>query len=174
MTTFLNGLWLGMVLSAVVWAVMKVTPGINAATRHVIWWMTLAVVLAFPFLGFVTNASAPAHTSADVTAAHETVSQVARVIGIEAPQTGATPSTKSGGEINPIRTQWKPIEVTAEKICWAVGAIWVFLSAGLAIRLIRSSRWIRRIRAGSLDAQSHLQAQLRELQSHARVIRLTA
>lgn len=43
-----NTLWQAVAVTALVWAVLKFTPRVNAATRHAIWWATLAVVLMLP------------------------------------------------------------------------------------------------------------------------------
>ena len=37
----LNSLWQAIAIAALVWAVLKVAPRVNAATRHAVWWLVL-------------------------------------------------------------------------------------------------------------------------------------
>ncbi|MBM3724479.1 MAG: hypothetical protein FJW40_03510 [Acidobacteria bacterium] len=41
----LNGLLPALLLTACVWLAARLVPGLNAATRHSLWWLTLAAVL---------------------------------------------------------------------------------------------------------------------------------
>src|SRR5260370_41747893 len=50
----LNGLWQGLAVTALVWAVLRLAPRTSAATRYGIWSATLAVVLALPFARLAT------------------------------------------------------------------------------------------------------------------------
>jgi beta-lactamase regulating signal transducer with metallopeptidase domain len=45
----LNSLWIAVLLAAVVWTLARTVPRTNAATRHLIWWTMLALVLILPF-----------------------------------------------------------------------------------------------------------------------------
>src|SRR5437870_5606338 len=44
----LNSLWQGAIVAALVWLALRFSPRINAATRYVIWWAVLGVVLVLP------------------------------------------------------------------------------------------------------------------------------
>lgn len=45
----LNGIWQSVALVFLVWVAFKlVPPRVNAATRHIIWWIALAAILALP------------------------------------------------------------------------------------------------------------------------------
>ena len=44
----LNSLWQAVLVAAAVWLLLKLTPRINAATRHAVWWAVLAVVVLLP------------------------------------------------------------------------------------------------------------------------------
>jgi uncharacterized protein (TIGR03435 family) len=51
MNTFalvLNSLWQAAAIAAVMWVVLRSMPRVNAATRYVIWWAVLLVVLLLP------------------------------------------------------------------------------------------------------------------------------
>jgi beta-lactamase regulating signal transducer with metallopeptidase domain len=69
----LNGWWQGMVLTLLVWLVLRDMPRISAATRLAIWQITLVVVLLLPALQRLPAGifQAP-HTSARVPAARRT------------------------------------------------------------------------------------------------------
>jgi beta-lactamase regulating signal transducer with metallopeptidase domain len=48
LTAVLNTLWLALAVTAVVGLVLRLMPRVNAATRHGIWWVVLALVLLLP------------------------------------------------------------------------------------------------------------------------------
>src|SRR6476659_6006524 len=47
---FLNTLWQSTAIAAAVWLLLKLARGTNAATRHAVWWATLAVVVLLPMI----------------------------------------------------------------------------------------------------------------------------
>jgi beta-lactamase regulating signal transducer with metallopeptidase domain len=53
MTLIVTWLWQGLALACITALTLKATPRLNAATRHVIWWLALAAVLAIPVVHFV-------------------------------------------------------------------------------------------------------------------------
>lgn len=54
--TALNGLWQGVVLTTLVWCSLRVIKQMNAATRHMIWFVTLLLVSALPLLQLLRSA----------------------------------------------------------------------------------------------------------------------
>ena len=52
MTLLVTWLWQGLAIASVTALALKATPRLNAATRHVIWWLALAAVLAIPVVHF--------------------------------------------------------------------------------------------------------------------------
>ena len=48
----INATLLGVLLTLVVWVILRRLPRLNAATRYGIWWLTLIVVVALPLFGF--------------------------------------------------------------------------------------------------------------------------
>ncbi|HJQ68796.1 MAG TPA: M56 family metallopeptidase [Blastocatellia bacterium] len=46
----LNGLWQGTIVVAMVWALLRAIPRLNATTRYVIWWATLIAVVSLPIV----------------------------------------------------------------------------------------------------------------------------
>src|SRR5947209_8193672 len=47
---FLNTIWQSTAIAAAVWLLLKLARGTNAATRHAVWWATLAVVILLPIV----------------------------------------------------------------------------------------------------------------------------
>jgi len=45
----LNSLWIAAALAATVWLLTRLVPRTNAATRHLLWWAVLALVMLLPF-----------------------------------------------------------------------------------------------------------------------------
>jgi uncharacterized protein YjbI with pentapeptide repeats/beta-lactamase regulating signal transducer with metallopeptidase domain len=59
----LDGIWLGAILAFVLAIALRVLKGINAASRHAIWYAALIAIAALPVVGFgwsLSHASAPA------------------------------------------------------------------------------------------------------------------
>jgi beta-lactamase regulating signal transducer with metallopeptidase domain len=52
MTLIVTWLWQGLAIACITVLALKATPRLNAATRHVIWWLALAAVLAIPVVHF--------------------------------------------------------------------------------------------------------------------------
>src|SRR5947207_7037399 len=48
----LNTLWLALAVAAILWFALRLSPRVNAATRHAIWWAVLALVVLMPFATF--------------------------------------------------------------------------------------------------------------------------
>ena len=48
----LDSLWVALALALAAWALARFLPRTNAATRHLLWWAVLALVVLLPFRGF--------------------------------------------------------------------------------------------------------------------------
>lgn len=46
-----NGIWIGVLLTALAWIMRRYARTVNAATGYIVWWAVLALVIASPFLG---------------------------------------------------------------------------------------------------------------------------
>ena len=65
----LNSYWLAIAVAAAAWVALKFAPRMNAATRHAIWWVVLAIVLVLPFAPRVSlRRSQPARVHAPTAA----------------------------------------------------------------------------------------------------------
>ena len=63
MTLIVAWLWQGLAIAWFTAAAARVMPRLNAATRHAIWWLALAAVLALPVahrLAAITTGAPPA------------------------------------------------------------------------------------------------------------------
>ena len=60
MTILVTWLWQGIVLAAVTMASLRWATRLNAATRHVVYWVALAAVLVLPAVSWLTAAAQPA------------------------------------------------------------------------------------------------------------------
>jgi beta-lactamase regulating signal transducer with metallopeptidase domain len=58
MTIVFAWLWQGMLVALIAAVLVRAMPGLNAATRHVIWWVALAAVLAIPLVLWADTAGA--------------------------------------------------------------------------------------------------------------------
>jgi beta-lactamase regulating signal transducer with metallopeptidase domain len=68
----LNTLWLAFAVAAVIWLALRLTPRVNAATRHAIWWAVLALVVILPLAALlprpVPSVLPPARTETQIPA----------------------------------------------------------------------------------------------------------
>jgi beta-lactamase regulating signal transducer with metallopeptidase domain len=118
-----NGAVVSVLPATAVWLALRVIPRsmVNAAARHLIWWITAAVVLAFPLL-YVPVPATPLAPPAGVTPAS--------LAAVEAGDGGGT----VGDDTSPKR----PMEIsTAELPRWLPMA-WMLASGLLLVRLILS------------------------------------
>ena len=60
MTILVTWLWQGIVLAAVTTASLRWATRLNAATRHVIYWVALTAVLLLPAVSWLTAMAPPA------------------------------------------------------------------------------------------------------------------
>jgi beta-lactamase regulating signal transducer with metallopeptidase domain len=51
-----NSFWQAVAVAAAAWLVMRFTPRMNAATRHILWWAVLAMVVVLPLAPAVATA----------------------------------------------------------------------------------------------------------------------
>jgi len=56
----LNTLWIAVAIVGVAWTLGRFLPRMNAATRHLLWWTVLALVLVLPFAAFERKPGAAA------------------------------------------------------------------------------------------------------------------
>ncbi|MES1262158.1 MAG: M56 family metallopeptidase, partial [Acidobacteriota bacterium] len=117
----LNSLWQSAGIACVVALAFRLRKGIDAATRHAVWWAALAAIVTLPFL--------PARPA-----------PVARPATRPALQ---APSTNPPALLPPLPSARQPHEVRAGALPSLVMAGWILLSALLLGRLFRSGLRLR-------------------------------
>jgi uncharacterized protein (TIGR03435 family) len=126
----LNSLWQAAVLAFLVWlAVELARPGVNAATRHIVWWIALAAVVVLPCV----PQSAPS----------------ARIVPPPEPPVAATtlPVRVSAPLAPPLAPS--PVTVTEKRAAvwpFLVLAVWAAVFARGTIRIVRSYLYLRGVK----------------------------
>ncbi len=136
-----NGWWQGILLTAVVWLVMRDMPRIGAATRLAIWQLTLLVVIALPLLQ-----RAPALLASFLPSPPPAA--IAMSSAPEAPGNPATAASRSDAALSP-----KPlIEIRDHE----PAEIFLVVAANLAglqlLRLAIGYFWLRRLKKKSFPS----------------------
>lgn len=135
------------VLTALVWALLRWWPGLNAATRYAAWWTTLVTVLALPV----------AYLSRPQVAPPPSAVEVAHVELRETPAPAPSPIE---------RDAWK---IDAEPAIPWISLVWGLGTLLLLVRLAASYRWLRRLKKQSRilekDAPASAGRRIRVLES---------
>jgi beta-lactamase regulating signal transducer with metallopeptidase domain len=160
-SALVNGAVLSAVLTAAVWLFLRLAPRrfLNAATRHMIWWMVLAITMVLPALQFPIHLPRPAKPiQAELPAAYGTLtiprisSRMEQVIRPIPPFTPLElpPSSRP--------TLSFPIRVTAG--AWLKPILWIWLFAGtlLLLRLVADYAALHRRKTFAKDVPPQLQA----------------
>ena len=64
LTAILNTLWLALAVAAVMWFALRLMPRVNAATRHAVWWVVLALVVLMPLTTLLPRSTPSGPSSA--------------------------------------------------------------------------------------------------------------
>ena len=151
-SALVNGAVLSAVLTAAVWLFLRLAPRrfLNAATRHMIWWIVLAITIAFPAFQFPIRSPRPAKPVQ------------ARLPAVQKTLTIPRISSRTQAAIRPVlpvtRTLSFPIRVTAG--AWLKPILWIWISASalLLIRLLADYAALHRRKALAKDVPPLLQA----------------
>ncbi|HVW08029.1 MAG TPA: M56 family metallopeptidase [Bryobacteraceae bacterium] len=126
----LNSLWQGVVLALFMWIAMRITRSqMNAATRHIIWWIVLGAILVLPTIPRRAPSPSAPHAASRP-------SMRALPIAVSVPLQGK--ETMAAVTITEKRSAAWPL--------WAFG-IWASIFAFRMARLLRSFLHLRRIKA---------------------------
>lgn len=118
-----NSLWQALAVAALVWLALRFMPRINAATRHAIWWATLAVVLVLPIVPRLTQ-TMRAHPQSVAVSAVKTP-------GVAAPPVTVEPVVIT---VAPGRTAIWPFAILA---VWAAILLWRMFQIGRSYVYLR-------------------------------------
>lgn len=137
-----NGWWQGIVLTAVVWLVMRDMPRIGAATRLAIWQLTLLAVVALPVLQRAPGWLMPAPPEPQVSASLST--QV------------ATPQVKANFDKQAAPLSALPpkplVEIRDREPAEIFLVIALLLAGAQLLRLAIGYLWLRRLKKKSFPA----------------------
>lgn len=146
-----NGAILSAAVTALVWLALRVTPrrALNAATRHAIWWIALAIAVTIPVAWLPIRASAPRpgpRLQVRIAASPEPA-QIQ--YSVPRPAVNVERGNRSIGVAIPAG-RW-PV--------W-IAAAWLPTTALTLLRLIASSILLERRKARAIDAPAHLAARV--------------
>src|SRR5580692_3271381 len=129
LAALINGGIAGAAVTVAVWLVLSIAPrrALNAATRYVVWWITLLVVVMLP-LFYLPHRSAPV-TPSEVVAPDET--QIVAAPTVEAPSVSAD---------LPQAARWPqfPLEFSAGSWPARIFAAWGIVALFMMLRLVAS------------------------------------
>lgn len=140
-----NGWWQGILLTAVVWLVMRDMPRIGAATRLAIWQMTLLVVVALPILQRVPSWLMPSPQAAPTAAA---------TVAMPAATSVASPSQPvAAAQVDLSALPPKPVfEIDNGDLAEVFLVVALMLAALQILRLAIGYLWLRRLKKKSFPS----------------------
>lgn len=107
LTGALNTLWIAVALAAAAWAAARYLPRTNAATRHLLWWIVLCLVLLLPFASLDRGFDQPVNSDPAMSAPAETGPAAPEaVIPEQAPPVTAFPLRLAPGDWRSIVVLW--------------------------------------------------------------------
>ncbi len=153
-TAVLNELIPSLLLTAVVGLIMRLLPrrSLNAATRYLLWWTTLAATILLPSLRFPVHQRSTPRMDMRLSGASPKALKPAPV--------PAMPRT-SPIRIIPSAPQF-PVSIPTRNWPDRIMKIWLLVTAIMLLRLIASIFLLARTKARSIPASSPLVAQLEE------------
>src|SRR5262245_54318571 len=135
----LNTLWQSVIVVAVVWTGLRFSQiRLNAATRYVIWWITLVVVLTLPWIHRASPAPEHPQHPAATALQHALPAQVAAPFARSVPDVLVTVTSQR----------------TAKWPLWVL-AVWALMVVGQVFRMMCSYIYLRRVKRGA-SSQAYL------------------
>jgi Ca-activated chloride channel family protein len=159
MAALLNGALMSIPLTVAVWVALRLTPrgALNSATRYVVWWATLAVVVTLPAMYLPIHSwswlgRAPSQVVAGrdgVGVSQTTAWQVSEssVVSIAAPRS---------------RRLFFPFEVAAGRWPQWIAATWLLVTLLLLVRLMAACLLLERRKARAVAAPDQLAARVED------------
>lgn len=130
----LNSLWQSAAVAGLVWLALRFLPGVNAATRYIVWWVALAVVLLLPLAPVLTR---PETTRAVIHSAH-----------------AAPPNTLLPANDSPVMVTVRPRP--SAKWPLAITLLWSVAFLYGSSRTVRSYLWLRGVKARAIASPAAL------------------
>lgn len=147
LAALINGAILSVPLTALVWLALRLTTlrSVNAATRHLVWWGTLAVVVALPAVYIPLPHLRQPHTSGVVSRVPST--QVTTSVQLPAPLVRT-----SSIAVEALPKSVFPVELPAGSWMWWIAAAWESATLLMFGRLAVSVYGMKRRKARALPA----------------------
>lgn len=133
----LDTLWVALAIGAAAWALARFLPRTNAATRHLLWWTVLALVLFLPFAAMNRRPAGDA-------ASEE----------IAAPSATTPVAADSPAAALPPQRNAFPLEIHTGDWMAVAFAIWLPIALVQLCRLAWSFFYLRKVKRGSQPASA--------------------
>src|SRR5258706_7155617 len=156
----LNGAIPGILLTALIWAALRLTPrrALNAATRYAIWCVTLLVVILLPFL-YLSTPAHPAALAAPILQNEPISVPVAPILQNEPVVVPAAAILQNEPISVPAALRF-PIQVRAGRWPFAISAIWAAAALAMLVRLSASYSALQHRKAQAFAAPDRLTARV--------------
>ncbi|MGC4049279.1 MAG: M56 family metallopeptidase [Paludibaculum sp.] len=141
LAAIVNSLWQAAAVVLVTWLAMKFLPGLNAATRHLVWWGVLGVVTLLPVAPLAVERYRAWQSEAPSDEQYRPVAHFSR-----APEVEVTPASYSYSSQPLPRQPLAPVEVRTGYWPLLVAGLWLL---GLTLQLARivwSYSYLRRVK----------------------------
>jgi beta-lactamase regulating signal transducer with metallopeptidase domain len=179
----LNTLWLALAVSAALGSVLRLVPRVNAATRHAVWWVVLALVVLLPLatlLGWNASFMPSPEQMERPMQMHVRSSSAVKPLIITGAHAPVQPLASGPFDALPSRRAAAsrvrlPLEVHLGKWPTSLFFLWMAVSSVLLARIVRSYFKLRgllqRARPASADLVLRFEERLRDSRT-SRVPRL--
>jgi len=151
LAAILNTAWESIAVAAIIWCALRLTPRVNAATRHAAWWAVLAIIVLIPFAPRVSrhetaaNIGTPTITQSQPSSAHPPTT----IVGSPLSLSPLPVNSRTSGAATPSRIVL-PFEFRPGIWPSAIFVIWLLVSVLLLARVALSYFHLRRVRARSI------------------------
>ena len=171
MTTLLNTLCNGAILTGIVWLGLLVIPRQNAATRYAVWCVTLLAVVALPIWSAIPVAPASvdrAMTPVAVMSSSLVKNELPAKDELPPPAPFAVPPIAPALASSPA---WHPIQLPGRPVLPAVLIAWIVASAVLLVRVAIGCGSLRRLKRNARPAPDMFAVRAASLAAQAGVSR---
>src|SRR5882724_2417 len=151
LAAILNTAWETIAVTAIVWCALRMTPRVNAATRHAAWWAVLAIVVLIPFTPrtsrFEATATAPSQSNVESpqASAHAPVPRITSQVS-----SPPLPLQSAAANADTRARFVLPFEFHPGIWPTVILAVWLLVSVLLLARVVLSYFHLRGVRTRSL------------------------
>ena len=185
LTAILNSGWLVLVAAAAMWIMLRLTPRMNAATRHAAWWAVLAIVVIGPCMPVASRvASVPAMLPQERPNFVSAASAPALVVRAEALPAVAPPHRQQSATLGPLadspvsrgavpvaapRPSVLPVELRAGDWPEILFAVWFAVFVLLLTRVVRDYVHVRALRKRAWPAAEEANLRFERCRRHGQI-----